>query len=48
VEAKTTGGFNGASTTRSGRPAVTATVSSCHRFDRELSGGGGWLITAQV
>jgi hypothetical protein len=48
VEAKTTGGFNGASTTRLGRPAVTATVSSCHRVDREISGGWGWLITDQV
>jgi hypothetical protein len=48
VDAKATGGFNGASTTRSGRPAVTATVWSCHRVNRELPGGCGWVITAQV
>jgi hypothetical protein len=48
VEAKTTGGFNGASTTRLGRPAMTAMVSSCHLVDRELSGGWVCLITAQV
>jgi hypothetical protein len=48
VEAKTTGGFNGASTDRSGRPAVTATVSTCGRVERGVSGGWGWLITGPV
>jgi hypothetical protein len=45
VEAKTTGEFKGASTNRSGRPAVTAKVSSFNPVDCGLSGGCGWLIT---
>ena len=40
---ETTGGFNGASTTRSGRPAVTATVSRCKGLIVVSSGAvAGW------